>query len=462
MTANGVDLHTEELRDRIAWLIRLRWLAAAGVAFVVWAAPRAAEVHLAQGPLYALTAALAIYNLVLWGAARRLREVVTGRGVAWFATVQVSIDLVFLTALLHFAGGIENPFVCYYVFHIVIASILLARNIAYFQVALAIGLLTGLASLEASGVLPHHHLQGLFTDDLYDHPHYLAAVLFVTGTMLYFAAFMATSITARLRERESQIMDLSTSLRAHAEELEQAYQALRQLEEEKSEYMLRAAHHLRTPLAAAESMLAVVAEGRTGPVSEKSMEMVQRSRERLRNMLDLARDLLTLSRAREGTTAAKREPVDLARLLSTMEGDFSRQAAAASVSLDVSVDSGLRPISGVPESLAELLENLISNAIKYTRAGGKVTASLRKADDGVELQVSDTGIGIPVEEQASIFEDFYRASNARTATKDGTGLGLSIVKTIAAAHGAEVQLESEPGRGTTFRVRFPEAVREIV
>ena len=459
MTVSAVDLHTEELRDRIAWLIRLRWLAAAGVAFVVWAAPRAAEVHLAQGPLYALTAALAVYNLVLWSLARRLREMVTGRGVAWFATVQVSIDLVFLTALLHFAGGIENPFVCYYVFHIVIASILLARNIAYFQVALAIGLLTGLVSLEASGALPHYHL-GLYLGDLYRIPHYTAAMLFVTGTMLYFTAFMATSITARLRERESQIMDLSASLRARAEELEQAYQALRQLEEEKSEYMLRAAHHLRTPLAAAESMLAVVAEGRTGPVSEKSMEMVQRSRERLRNMLDLARDLLVLSRAREGTTAAKREPVDLARLLAAMEGDFGRQAAEASISLEVSAEAGLHPIAGVPESLAELLENLISNAIKYTRAGGKVTASLRKADDGVELQVSDTGIGIPQEEQVSIFEDFYRASNARTATKDGTGLGLSIVKAIAAAHGAEVQLESEPGRGTTFRVRFPEAVRE--
>ena len=457
MTAKAVDLRTEELRDRIVWLIRLRWLAAAGVALVVWLAPRLLDLHLAQFPLYAITAGLALYNLVLWVSARHLPGVMADRAVFWFTNLQVSVDLVFLTALLHFAGGIENPFVCYYVFHIVIASILLDRQVAYFQVAIAITLLTSLAGLEAIGLLTHYHIGGLSTEEIYDNPREVAAVLFVIGTMLAFTAFMATSITARLRDREGQIVDLSASLQARATELEQTYQSLRQLEQEKSDYMHRAAHHLRSPLAAVESMLAIVAEGRTGPVAEKPLEMIQRSRERIHSMLDLAHDLLVLSRAREASAEAKREPVDLGQLLAAMEADLRGQAVAARVSLALSTDPNLRPVSGVPESLTELLENLVTNAIKYTPAGGRVTVSLKGIGGGVVVQVSDTGIGIPKEEQARVFEDFYRAGNAREATKDGTGLGLSIVQAIAAAHGAEVQLDSEPGRGATFRVRFPSA-----
>jgi signal transduction histidine kinase len=453
MFPDATDLHTEELRARVVWLIRLRWMAAAGVAVVVWAAPRLVGVPLPSAPLYALAATLASYNLLLVGIGRWFPRIIDGPALFWFVSSQVAADLVLLTALLHFSGGVENPFVCYYVFHIVIASILLPRHVVYLHVALAVALLAGLAGLEAWGLLPHYHLGNLRPGEAYRSWHYLLAVLFVVATMLSITAFMATAITARLRDRERQIVDLTASLRAHGEELEQAYESLRQLEKEKSEYMHRAAHHLRTPLAAAESMLAVVAEGRTGPVPEKAHEMVQRSRDRIRGMLDLARDLLILSRAREASAVATREMVDLRALLHSMEPDFQREAAAKGLALEIA--DGEAVVPGVAESLAELLENLVSNAIRYTPAGGKVRVCLSGQAGGLELCVSDTGIGIPEGEQSMIFDDFYRAGNARGVTRDGTGLGLSIVKAITAAHDATLHLDSREGQGTTFRVRFP-------
>lgn len=459
---SATELRTDELRDRIAWLIRLRWLAAAGVIAVVWTVPRLIGVGLAQGPLHAITAGLACYNALLWALDHWVPRVTRGSALFWFANLQVSVDLIFLTALLHFSGGIENPFVCYYVFHIVIASILLHRHATYLQTALAVVLLSGLAALETTGRLPHYHLPGLHHAELFHSRAYVFAILFVISTMLVFTAFMATSISERLRYRESQIVRLSSSLQAHAGELEQAYNALRELEQQRSEYMHRVAHHLRSPLAAAETMLAVVSEGRTGPLPEKAREMVDRSRVRLRSMLTLARDLLALSRAREASALAHREPVDLPALLAAMESEFREQAWSAFVTLEITGDASLPPVQGSRDSLAELLDNLVSNAIKYTPAGGRISVSLHPSEEGIEIAVSDTGIGIPQEEQHLIFQDFYRASNARQTKKDGTGLGLSIVRTIAETYGGRVRLESEVEKGTTFRVWLPAAPAQLL
>jgi signal transduction histidine kinase len=99
-----------------------------------------------------------------------------------------------------------------------------------------------------------------------------------------------------------------------------------------------------------------------------------------------------------------------------------------------------------------LLDNLVSNAIKFTDAGGEISVRLRRGDAGAVLEVSDTGVGIPAEDQPRVFERFYRTDVARAAAIQGSGLGLAIVKMIADAHGARIELESEDGMGSTFRV----------
>jgi signal transduction histidine kinase len=448
------DVHLAELRERISWLVSLRWMATVGVLATVSIVPRFVGVRLAEVPLYLITAGLAAYNLALWAVSHWLPTVTRGRKLPYFANLQIGMDLAFLTALLHFSGGVENPFICYYVFHIVIASILLSRAATYGQVTLAMGLLVAMATLEATGLIKHYHL-GLVSEDLYRSRIYVFAVLFAIGTMLAFCAFMATSITARLRAREGEIVRLSASLQEHTGDLEKAYESLRLLEQEKSDYLNRVAHHLRSPLATLENMLAVVSEGRTGALPEKSQEMLERARARVRNMLELARDLLVLSRAREAVRASGQKMVDLVGILKGLESDLQQQAAARSVSLLISPSSHAMEVPGDSESLSELFENLISNAIKYTPAGGQVRVELVPRGNQVELSVSDTGIGIPAEEMPRVFDEFYRASNAREASKEGTGLGLAIVKAIAEGHGGKISLTSEVGVGTTFRVLLP-------
>jgi signal transduction histidine kinase len=252
-----------------------------------------------------------------------------------FTNVQISVDLLFLTALLHLGGGVENPFVCYYVFHTVLASILLSRRATYVQVGLALLLFLAMVLGEAGGLLPHYHLAGYLETELYRDANYLTAVTVVIVTMLSFTAFMATTIMGRLREREAEIVTLSVSLGERASELQRAYDALRALERDKSEYMRRAAHDLRSPMSAVDLLLAVVAEGRAGEISEKSQEMLARARRKIAQVLDLASDLLTLSRAREAAFEVNLRQVNLVEILRKLEDDFRPRAESNSISLNI-------------------------------------------------------------------------------------------------------------------------------
>lgn len=451
---SSVDL--EELRDRIWWLIRLRWLAIAGVVIVVFGARRFFGVRLEVVQLYTTAGALAAYNVAFHLIARWAPSSTRGPGVSYFANLQIALDLVALTLLLHFSGGVENPFICYAVFHIVIASILLSQAATYLQATWAVALLAAMAGLEATGRVPHHHLDGVIPAEFCSGGVYMLGEVFAIGTMLYFTAFMATSITSRLRRREAEVIRLSDALREHADDLRQAYDALRQLETARSDYLHRVAHHIRSPLATLERMMAVVSEGRTGEISDRAREMLERARARVHEVLALARDLLVLSRTREALPLADRTMVDLVSLVQKVLGDFRDQAAAASVALISDCPTEPVEVLGDPESLAELIENLVSNAVKYSPDGGEVRVSIERRGRQVELSVTDQGIGIPAGEEEHIFEEFYRAPNARESGQEGTGLGLSIVKAVVQSYGGSIRLEGEAGKGTRFRVTLPQ------
>ena len=307
MLPDATDLHTEELRARVVWLIRLRWMAAAGVAVVVWAAPRLVGVPLPSAPLYALAAALASYNLLLVGIGRWFPRLVDGPALFWLVSSQVAADLVLLTALLHFSGGVENPFVCYYVFHIVIASILLPRRVVYLHVALAVALLAGLAGLEAWGLLPHYHLGNLRPGEGYRSPHYELAVLFVVATMLSITAFMATAITARLRDRERQVVDLT---RLPAGPWRGTGAGLRVSppvgEGEVGVHAPRRAPSAHSSRRGREHARRGGRGAHRARCRRRRTRWCSEAETGIRGMLDLARDLLILSRAREARARSPR------------------------------------------------------------------------------------------------------------------------------------------------------------
>jgi len=374
---------------------------------------------------------------------------------AAFAGAQITFDLFALAALLHFSGGIENPFIFFSIFHVVIASILLSREATYLETTLGFGLISAVGLGEFSGLMRHVPLGLLPEEGAYQDPVYVAVVLFVLGSTLYLTAYMATSISAGQRSFEREAWRLSDDVARKAELLEAAYARLRQAERAKSKQMRKVAHELKAPIAAVQMMLKVLLEGHAGEIPERFRDLITRAERRTRELAQLTQDLLALTRAREGAVVIEILEVNLAELTARVVADLRDTAERAGVALDAQVPGDLDPIEGDPVGLQQLVANLVGNAIRYTPRGGRVIVRLGELEGTLRLQVDDTGIGIASDDLPQIFEEFYRASNARDYASDGTGLGLAIVKAVAEQHGGSVAVTSEVGRGTRFTVTLP-------
>jgi two-component system phosphate regulon sensor histidine kinase PhoR len=223
------------------------------------------------------------------------------------------------------------------------------------------------------------------------------------------------------------------------------------------DFVANVSHELKTPLAAIRGYAETLRDGalEEPPTALRFTERILWQCRRLQALLD---DLLTLSRLESVAMPAEREPVDL-RLVARRAVELLA-AAAQEKKLTVKIDEVAEPawlplVPGDENGLERLLVNLVDNAVKYNRPGGEVTIRLLREDSQALIEVSDTGIGIPQEALARIFERFYRVDKGRAREEGGTGLGLAIVKHVAQAHGGQVEVESRTGRGTTFRVRLP-------
>jgi signal transduction histidine kinase len=447
-----------ELSERIHWFIRLRWLAAAGIVVATAGAVWVLRAPIDPIGLTAVAVGIALYNVLFLAWDRELsargRSAIPLSKARLFAHVQIAADLVSLGVLLHYSGGVENPVASFFAFHMIIASILLSREMAYAQATLGTLIYAAVVGLEQHAVLSHVPL-GLFASPDFYRSDNVWLVVATQAATLYLLVYMATAITGRLRRREQEAAELADQLAQKAAELEKAYDDLKATQKLQITYMRKTSHELRSPLAAVASSLDVVAEGLTGDVPPKQKEMVDRARVRVRQLRRLVDDLLTLLRSRAAPPRERFEPVGMEHVIDGVVSLLADRADQEQVELTADMLGALPPVCGDHELLTQLITNLVANAVKYTPPGGSVRVEADADDAAVLLRVSDTGVGISEEELPRIFDEFYRAKTARNFTTKGTGLGLSIVKSIADAHGAGISVKSEPGKGTTFTVRLP-------
>jgi signal transduction histidine kinase len=251
---------------------------------------------------------------------------------------------------------------------------------------------------------------------------------------------------------------LTAKIVAIALENARAYDAVRALSNERNWFMMKVAHNLRAPLAGMVSILDVVRGRYLGAINDEQDEYLRRLDRRARTMLSLINELLILSRnrdRRQETPGGSTSPADLARRI---QRTFQDRAAEKRLSFQVELPAeGLPPIRGSLETVEQILENLVSNAVKYTPDEGSVAVRFSKADGTVRIEVSDTGIGIPREDRARLFSEFFRAENAKAMEVVGTGLGLSIVRENIDKLGGRIVVESEEGAGSLFVVHLPAA-----
>ena len=211
------------------------------------------------------------------------------------------------------------------------------------------------------------------------------------------------------------------------------------------------AHELKAPLAAVEGYLQILKDGVVPPGSEKSVEMLSRSLLRIEGMRKLIGDLLDLTRIESGQKTREITLVDVATVARRAIETAATAAVARGITVELHVPGEVAIFADVGE-LEIILNNLVSNAVKYNRDGGRVEVTVEPLAAGARIEVADTGIGMSEEERAKLFGEFVRIKNAKTRAILGSGLGLSIVRKLAGLYHGDVTVASRPDEGSTFTV----------
>jgi signal transduction histidine kinase len=435
--------HNVRLVKRIRWLMNLRWIAAVVTAIVVHFAYYQWHVVDATLPFYGIVMLLTCENIVslcslTWIERHDLLHM--GSWLRRLIHFQIAADLVLLTALLHFAGGVENPLIVCFVFHMIIASVLLSARESYFQAAFAACLVVAMAVFEYRGIWTHHCLDRMLTHGFHADGYYVFSTVGVLVGTIFIVVYMATNISTQLRRRE----------RAYR----QANHELHQKDRIKDEYVARVTHDIKGHLAAIQSCQDVVSQELVGPLTEGQHDLLNRANVRTAHLIKFVKTLLKLTEMRLS------HRLDMAwfsinETISLSMTTCQRRALDKSVALTHRIECPALEVHGHQVSIEETITNLVLNALKYTPELGTVELVASCRENEICIDIRDTGIGIPPEELPHIFREFYRASNARAVEKDGTGLGLSIVKQIVERHGGRLQARNRDGGGSEFSLTLP-------
>lgn len=229
---------------------------------------------------------------------------------------------------------------------------------------------------------------------------------------------------------------------------------IRKTEEIRRDFVLNAAHEIKTPLASILGFAETLLDGASRDERHRD-DFILRIHSNAKRLSRLAEDLLTLGRIESGQWPIETKPVAIESLVRGIFSSLQREMDARGIRGSVAIPPDASVIQGDEFALEQILYNLIDNAVKYNRPGGSVTVTIASGPGRTTLSIEDTGVGIPAEDQPRIFERFYRVDKTRSREMGGTGLGLSIVKHLVMAQEGKVEVESQPGRGTTFHVIIP-------
>ena len=261
--------------------------------------------------------------------------------------------------------------------------------------------------------------------------------------------------THHFTEDDAAFLGAIAAQGAVAIENAQAYQMLEDLDESKSQFVRIVTHELRSPVQVVISLLNVLDRGYVGDLNEKQADLVGRARRRIEFLQTLIDDLLDLAAGKADVLATtERGLVSLSEVLGEVQSRYEARAQEKGLALQAEYPDENLTVWGDRAELDRMLNNLVSNAVKYT-ARGEVRLSLERNLGSARIVVSDSGIGIPDDALPDLFQEFFRAKNARQVKESGTGLGLSIVKDLVERYGGEIEVDSVVDRGTTFTLTLP-------
>ena len=362
---------------------------------------------------------------------------------------QIILDLLVLTAVVHFVGSLETYVAFAYLFHIVLACIFFSRPQSLLVILMASVLYVSCVWVELAGIVP---TAGIYAEPLLregiEHTPRAAALNVVTVLAIWLVVWYLTSrLSAMVRERDR--------------ELAESNRRLEEAQQEKARHMLRMTHELKAPFSAIHVNAQLLLKGHCGVLPDEALDVVLRISKRCRRLSRAIQEMIQLTNLRSISPQSLRwVDLDLAKVLSWCVGQV-RQVAEEHT---VVIEEDLQPVRvvGVEEHLKMLFANLLANAVFYSHPGGVVHMQCtRGAADNPVVTIQDQGIGIQVDKLPRIFDEYYRTEEAARHNKESTGLGLTIVRHIVETYGIRVWVESAPGVGTKFTLTFPSTERQV-
>lgn len=264
-------------------------------------------------------------------------------------------------------------------------------------------------------------------------------------------------VLSELEEKREQMERLNTKLEESNRELNQANAQLREVSAMKEEFLALTTHDLRSPLTVISGVINFFTSGRLGDMTAEQRNMVAMMERNTQNLIELVNDLLDASKLESGTMRLDFSTIELRGLLDELRQQMQPLAAEKEIALEEGVPTELPPLRADRAKLRRVLVNLISNALKFTPRGGRVSLSAAPEGTQVRVSVADTGVGIPPEDLRDIFDKYAQARSRATRSEKGTGLGLYITRQLVELHGGHIEVQSEVGKGSTFSFTIPVA-----
>ncbi len=423
------------LRRKTLWLINLRWLATAGMVFLLFAGANLLNNNLPLKNLILTVSVLGLTNLAYVIIAKRIIPASLKMEMI-FVRIQIYLDLILLSILIHLTGGIENPFYLFYIFHVIIASTIFEQNKDPYCVTIfSVSVFTIMVWVESQGWITHYNLFGSSLS--------LLSILISIG-VFYLTMFASAYLGVTLMGRHLKVKDIISRQNI---ELKKASQV-------KTNFFRFVSHELKAPIVAIQSSINVVLNLLGNDLDHKTADMLNRARNRSTQMLNIIKDLLdiTYDRQLDDSRTEKVVPCDFLMEFIENERPHAEEKEITIIEEICAERSDLKLDKFI---LEKIFSNLLSNAIRYTPKGGVVNISTSLDDSNWSFTISDTGIGISPIDQKHVFDEFYRTKNAKQHVGVGTGLGLSIVKKLVDQLRGIIILDSELNKGTSFTIKIP-------
>jgi signal transduction histidine kinase len=432
LVASVAEMTTPANRQRLFHGIWSGYAIAIGFAILA-VAVSAFELTAWRGVYFALVAVKLATNSLAYLALVRQRVVLATQALNTCA------DVVLLTAAIYFTGAPYSPLLGTYVIVIAVLSVFSNLTVTALIAGFALVSYAAMILLLAAGVLPPQPVLGS-PGAVPSLGHAITSIGFcamIVGVPAYFAVATLRALSTReaaLEQRTAQLIQAAT---------------------QRSQFVASMTHELRTPIHGVQGLADVIAAGVYGPVTDKQKDACASIKRSAHSLLSLIDDLLALTRAEAGKIDALPGPVEIPALVERVTASVSWMVGTKNLALEADIAPGLPAVASDERWLAHVLVNLVSNAVKFTPAGGRVTVRASRRGDTVALEVIDTGIGMSPADQIAVFEPFRQAERGDARGYGGVGLGLALVERLTDLLGADVELESVVGKGSTFRVLVP-------